>query len=97
MSPHGGPPVFMAFFFGLYGFFILLALALFVVWIIELVDVVRREFPGPNDKMIWVLVVVLGHGIGALVYYFIGKQQGWLPGEGPASIPKPPPPPTTGV
>ena len=66
-----------------YGFFILLALASFVFWIIELVDVARREFKDSNTKLLWLLVVVLAHGLGALIYYFAGRPQGWLPGETP--------------
>jgi len=66
-----------------YGFIILLSLASFVFWIIELVDVARREFRDPNTKLLWLLVVVLAHGLGALIYYFAGKPQGWLPGETP--------------
>lgn len=64
----------------------------FVFWIVEIVDVARREFPDPNTKLLWLLVVVLAHGIGALIYYFVGKQQGWLPGEVPRA-PRPAQPP----
>ena len=76
-------PGFIIGFFVLYGIFILLALASVVFWIIEIVDVARRQFPDQNAKTLWLLVVVLGHGIGALVYYFAGKPLGWLPGETP--------------
>lgn len=51
-----------------------------IFWIVELIDVVRREFPDTNIKVIWVLVILLGHFIGSLVYYFVGRQQGQLPG-----------------
>ena len=73
-----------------YIFFILLALASAVFWIVEIIDVARREFPQPNTKTLWLLVVVLGHGIGALVYYFAGKPSGWLPGEPPRHSQYPP-------
>ena len=66
-----------------YGFFILLALASFVFWIVEIVDVARREFKDSNTKLLWLLVVILAHGLGALIYYFAGRPQGWLPGEAP--------------
>lgn len=46
-------------------------------------DVARREFKDSNTKLLWLLVVVLAHGLGALIYYFAGKSQGWLPGEAP--------------
>lgn len=83
----------------LYGFVIVLGLASFVFWIVEIIDVARREFRDPSAKVIWLLVVVFLHGIGALIYYFAGKPTGWLPGETPlvssypTNYPQQPPPP----
>lgn len=76
-------------FFLLWGFIILLGLASFVFWIVELIDVCRREFRDPNTKLLWVLMVVFLHGLGALIYYFAGRSQGWLPGQAPLSPPYP--------
>jgi hypothetical protein len=77
-----------------YGAIILISIASFVFWIVELIDVCRREFPDPNSKIIWLLVVVLAHGLGALIYYFAGKPNGRLPGEyRPWAQPLPPVPP----
>lgn len=52
-----------------------------VLWVVALVDVIQRteaEFPGarqgaynPNEKLIWLLVVILAGIIGAIVYYFV--------------------------
>ena len=71
-------------------FFVLLPLAILfiawnVFWIIELIDVARREFPDPNTKILWVLVILFTHTIGAIIYYFAGKPQGTLPGQYPRS------------
>ena len=71
-----------------------LAIASFVFWIIEIIDVARREFPDPNTKVLWLLIVILLHGIGALIYYFVGKPQGWLLGEAPKVSRTGPPPGT---
>lgn len=70
------------------------AIASFVFWVIEIIDVARREFPDQNMKVLWLLVVILAHGIGALIYYFVGKPQGWLPGEAPKMSQAGPPPST---
>jgi hypothetical protein len=48
----------------------------FVVWIIMLVDCAKRDnadFPdaNPNSKMMWILIIVLAGGIGAIIYYFL--------------------------
>jgi len=74
-----------------WGFIVLISLASFVFWIVELIDVYRREFRDPNTKLLWVLMVVFLHGLGALIYYFAGKAQGWLPGDMPMGPQYPPP------
>ena len=56
--------VFGLFFF----FFIALGVASFVIWIWALVDCISNEPSEGNDKLIWVLVIVFLHGIGALIY-----------------------------
>ncbi|MBI2665106.1 PLDc N-terminal domain-containing protein [Candidatus Woesearchaeota archaeon] len=66
-------------FFGLFWILWLICIAvmvaLFVFWILMLVDVVKRNFPNNNDKLVWVLVIVLAGIIGALVYYFVVKRK----------------------
>ncbi|MDP3970433.1 MAG: PLDc N-terminal domain-containing protein [bacterium] len=69
---------------GIFSFFGLFYLALFsfiilaiVLWIIMLIDVVKRDFPNENDKTMWLLVVALTSWIGSLIYYFtiVNKDQ----------------------
>ena len=48
-------------------------------WVVMLVDVVRRRFADPTIKLIWVLVVIFTHFVGALVYYVVGRKQGVAP------------------
>lgn len=84
-------PAFAGVLFVFWLFIIALSLAATVFWIAELIDACRREFPDPNTKIIWILVLIFSHGIGALVYFFVGKPQGWLPGQGG------PPPPYSNV
>lgn len=55
---------------------ILLAAAIiFLLPIMALVDVVRSEFRGSNDKVIWVLIILFLNIIGAVLYFFIGRNQ----------------------
>jgi len=42
--------------------------------IIALIDIVRNEFSG-NNKIVWLLVVLLGNFLGALLYFIIGRKQ----------------------
>ncbi len=45
-----------------------------IIPIIALVDILKSEFTG-NNKLIWVLVILLSWIIGAILYYFIGRNQ----------------------
>lgn len=42
----------------------------FIFWIIMLVDVASRKFKN-DDKIVWILVVILVGIMGALIYYFV--------------------------
>jgi hypothetical protein len=58
-----------------------LGLASTVLWILALVDLAQRndtQFPSAiegqpnaNEKVVWLLVVLLAGGVGAVVYYFV--------------------------
>ena len=50
-----------------------------VFWVVMLVDVVQRRFADSTTKLIWVLVVISTHFVGALVYYVVGRKQGLAP------------------
>jgi len=65
--------------FGPFGSFkpLILSLALLfvVIQLIALIDILRSRFKSSNDKLIWVLVVLLLNTVGALRYFFIGRSQ----------------------
>jgi prolipoprotein diacylglyceryltransferase len=58
-------------------FFILLILAVvilaFIFWIWMIVDCAKRQFKNDNDKVIWILIIVLLQILGAIIYYFAVK------------------------
>lgn len=54
-----------------------------VFWIIALVDCTRKEFPGDNMKVVWILIIILAGWVGALVYWFVGRPTGIDQGVGP--------------
>ncbi len=66
-----------------FGFLAAVGIAATAFWIVEIVDVARRQFTDQTTKMIWLLVIIFLHLLGAIIYYFAGKPQGWLPGERP--------------
>jgi Phospholipase_D-nuclease N-terminal len=58
--------------------FLLIVLASFILWIYALIDVARRQFADSTTKLIWLLVVIFLHGLGAIIYLLVGRQQGTL-------------------
>ena len=66
-------------FIGLGGQELLLILSalgiLILLPLIALVDIIRSDFRGQNDKLIWVIVVLFLNIIGALLYIFKGRNQ----------------------
>lgn len=54
--------------------FFVIMLAMLAVWIYAIVDIARAEFEGDN-KMIWLLIVILVGFIGALIYFMVGRSK----------------------
>ena len=46
-----------------------------IFWIWMLVDCITKETDEGNSRLIWVLVIIFTHFIGALIYFFIRKQK----------------------
>jgi hypothetical protein len=44
-------------------------------WIWMLVDCATKEPSAGNDKIIWILVIIFTHWIGALIYYFVRRPE----------------------
>ncbi|MCK4561313.1 MAG: PLDc_N domain-containing protein [Flavobacteriaceae bacterium] len=51
-----------------------LALTIFILPLIALIDILKNNF-SDNNKIIWVLVVLFFPLIGAILYYTIGTKQ----------------------
>ncbi len=59
--------------FGLF-FWQLFLIATVALWIYCLIDILKNEFE-QNDKIIWLLVVILLPVLGSILYLFIGKAK----------------------
>jgi hypothetical protein len=44
-------------------------------WIWMIIDCVTREPAEGNERLIWVLIIVLAHWIGALIYFFVRRPK----------------------
>lgn len=57
------------------------SIGLFIGWVLMIIDVAKRDakdFPppnGPDQKTMWILIVVLASYIGAAIYYFMVYRQ----------------------
>jgi hypothetical protein len=57
-------------------FFLFWILILFggtILWIWMLIECVTKESSEGNDKLVWLLVILFTHWIGALIYYFVRR------------------------
>ena len=56
-----------------FGFFFLLAIAATILWIWMLIECATKEPDTGNEKVTWILIIVLTQAIGALIYYFVRR------------------------
>lgn len=55
--------------------FFVVAVLLFIFWIFMLIDVFKRtNWKDESDKTLWILLVILLNGLGAIIYYFAVKR-----------------------
>lgn len=45
-----------------------------IIALVAIIDILRHEFNG-NNKLIWVLVVLMLPLVGSILYFFIGRNQ----------------------
>lgn len=53
----------------------LFSLAAFAFWIWMLIDCATKEPNEGNDKLIWILIIALTHGVGALIYFLVRRPE----------------------
>jgi hypothetical protein len=46
-----------------------------ILAVIALVSILRSQFPGPNDKLVWTVVAILVPIVGPILYFMIGTKQ----------------------
>ena len=50
-------------------------LALFAFWLWMLIHAIKNKGLTDTEKIIWVLVVLFLHVLGALIYFFVGRPK----------------------
>jgi hypothetical protein len=56
-------------------FFAVVAVVVFVFWLMMLISAIQNPRLSGTEKVIWVLVIVFLHFLGALIYFFLGKRK----------------------
>jgi uncharacterized RDD family membrane protein YckC len=54
---------------------IILAILASIFWVWMLIDCLQNPRLQGVDKLVWVLVIFFLHLLGALIYFFVGKEQ----------------------
>ena len=57
-----------------FGFAGLLAIASTIFWVWMLVDCAQNETSENSQKIVWILVIIFTHVLGAILYFLIRKQ-----------------------
>jgi uncharacterized RDD family membrane protein YckC len=58
---------------GLFGAVIAIAVCIFWIWM--LIDCLHNPRLQGTEKLIWILVILVLHVLGAVLYYFIEREQ----------------------
>ena len=62
-------------------FILLIASVSVIFWIWSLVDCLKSEWKKPNDKTVWLLVILFLNLLGSLLYFLIAKDKQVKKGE----------------
>ena len=54
----------------------LIALAVLAFWIWMLVHAITNKGLSDTERIVWVLVIIFVHFLGALIYFFVGRPKG---------------------
>ena len=55
---------------------IAIGILLFLFWLWMLIDCLKRDFKKDYEKIVWILVMIFLHILGAVIYYFVVKVGG---------------------
>ena len=53
-----------------------IAVALFAFWIWMLIHAITNKGLQTGEKVVWVLVIIFLHALGALIYFLVGRPKG---------------------
>jgi prolipoprotein diacylglyceryltransferase len=57
-----------------FGLMLILGILVLIFWIWMIVDAAKRNFREDWEKVVWIVVIVFGGWLGALVYFIVVRQ-----------------------
>lgn len=60
----------------LIGAAVVIALLAFVFWVWMLIDCAKNNGIEGTEKVIWIVLIVFTHWLGALIYFFVARPKG---------------------
>lgn len=69
---------------GLLVFWIIFCGLGFILFLWALIDCIKRNFTNPNDKILWLVLIILIGWLGPILYLIIGRKKGSIAGAAPA-------------
>ena len=61
-------------------FWVIFSVVGFGLFLWALIDCIRRQFPNQNDKVLWLVLIILIGWLGPILYLIIGRKKGTIPG-----------------
>lgn len=55
-------------------FLVALGILAFIFWILMLVNAITNSRLNGTEKIVWVLVIIFLHFLGALIYFLVGRR-----------------------
>ena len=56
-------------------FTVILFLLCVTLWVVTLIRIIKNDFPGENEKLIWALLVIFLPFIGTIIYFVVGRSR----------------------
>jgi hypothetical protein len=57
------------------GLFFVVGICGTILWVIAIIDCAKNESPVGNDKLVWLLIIIFLHAIGAAIYFLVRRPQ----------------------
>jgi len=54
---------------------IILILSFVTFWILALIRIIKNDFSGENERLIWALIVILLPFLGTIIYFAVGRSR----------------------